>query len=150
MKTIVVTGTPCTGKTTYAKRLAREKGYLYVDVNNVISGYKLSEGYDMKRKSKIVDTKKLAKALIDVIKKAKLDKEKGIVIDSHLSHYLPKKYADLCIVTRCDLKVLKKRLEKRGYSKQKVQENLEAEIFGVCLEEAKQLGHKVKVIYTSK
>ena len=27
----------------------------------------------------------------------------GIVIDSHLSHYLSKKFVDLCIVTKCNL-----------------------------------------------
>ena len=76
--------------------------------------------------------------------------KKLLVIDSHLSHYLPKKYVKLCVVTKCDLKVLKKRLEKRKYSKGKVRENLDAEIFDVCLNEAKELGHKVKVVDTTK
>jgi len=150
MKTIVVTGTPCTGKTTYAKKLAKDKGYLYIDVNKVIEEHNLSEGYDRKRQTKIIDTNKLNKALIKIIAGEKQKKQKGIIIDSHLSHYLPKKYVDLCIVTKCSLKELKKRLEKRGYSTQKVQENLEAEIFDICLEEAKEMGHKIKVVETSK
>src|SRR3989344_3218410 len=44
------------------------------------------------------------------------------------------------------LKKVKKRLEKRGYNKLKIRENLDAEIFDVCYEEAKELGHKVEVI----
>ena len=71
---------------------------------------------------------------------------KCLVIDSHLSHYLPARYVDLCIVTKTDLKKLKKRLEKRGYSAAKVRENMDAEIFDVCLNEAKEEGHKVKVV----
>jgi adenylate kinase len=150
MKTIIITGTPCTGKTTYARRLARQKGYLYVDVNRIIEKYKLSEGYDRKRRTKIIDTKKLNNVLVKLIQEQKENKQKGIIIDSHLSHYLPRKYVDLCIVTKCSLKELKKRLEKRGYTKSKVQENLEAEIFDICLEEAKELRHKIKVVDTSK
>ena len=50
------------------------------------------------------------------------------------------------IIVKTSLKNLKKRLEKRGYNKLKVRENLEAEIFDVCFEEAKELGHKVEVV----
>ena len=43
---------------------------------------------------------------------------------------------------------LKKRLERRKYNKLKIQENLECEIFDVCLNEARELKHKIKIIYT--
>ncbi|MCX6712025.1 MAG: adenylate kinase family protein [Candidatus Woesearchaeota archaeon] len=142
---ICITGSVSTGKTTLAKRIASKIKGKYIDVNKIITKYKLSEGYDKKRKSKIVDIKKLNKVLIDLIKKSK-----NLVIDSHLSHYLPKKYVDLCIVTKCNLKILKKRLEKRGYDKDKIRENLDAEIFDVCLNEAKEKGHKIKIINTTK
>jgi adenylate kinase len=142
---IIITGTPGTGKTTYAKELAIEKKYVYLDVNKIIEKKKLSEGYDRKRKSKIVDIKKLNKELIKIIKK-----DKNIVVDSHLSHYLPKKYVNICIVTKCNLKTLEKRLKKRGYSKSKIRENLDAEIFDTCRIEAEELGHKVKVVFTDK
>ena len=71
---------------------------------------------------------------------------KGIVIDSHLSHHLPKKLVSQCIVMRCSLKTLVRRLQKKGYSKRKIRENLEAEIFEVCLQEARERGHAIKVI----
>jgi adenylate kinase len=74
----------------------------------------------------------------------------GIIIDSHLSHYLPKKYVDLCIVTKCNLKVLKNRLKKKKYSKDKIRENLDTEIFDVCLNEAKENRHKIIVMDTTK
>ena len=76
--------------------------------------------------------------------------ERGLVIDSHMSHYLPGKYASLCIVTRCSLKKLKKRLELKGYKAEKVRENLDAEIFEVCLQETLEMGHKPLVLDTTK
>lgn len=139
MKAIVVSGTPGTGKTTVAKALAKKKNYEYLDVNRLIKEKKLYDSYDRKRKCNVVDVKKLNKSLIKLIKQSK----KKLVIDSHLSHHLPKKYVELCIITKCNLKKLKKRLEKRGYSKSKVRENLDSEIFDVCLNEAKEMGHKI-------
>lgn len=149
MKVITVTGTPGTGKTRVARRIAREKGYKYVDAKTLITKNKLFEGYDKKRKTKIVDTEKLNRFLIKKINELKKGgKTKGVVIDSHLSHYLPKKYVELCIVTKCDLKRLKKRLAKRRYSEKKVRENLDCEIFDVCLNEAREAGHRIKIIKT--
>lgn len=145
---IIVTGTPCTGKTRYAKALAKQKFYQYVDVNEIIKKYNLSEGYDKENDCEIVDTEKLAQELIKLIK---AKKSGGFVIDSHLSHYLLKEYADECIVMKCsDLDKLKKRLKLRGYSDKKIKDNLEAEIMDSCLNEAKEFGHKVKIVETSE
>ena len=63
---------------------------------------------------------------------------------------MPEKYVDLCIVAKCDIKVLGKRLKKRKYGKNKVRENVECEIFDVCLNEAKEAKHKIFVIETTK
>lgn len=142
MKVIVVSGSVASGKTFLAKRIAKEKGYKYLDVKAVIRKSKVTLGYDRKMRSKIIDINKLNKALIKIIRNSK----QSLVIDSHLSHHLPKKYVDLCIITKCSLKTLKKRLQKRKYSRDKVRVNLDAEIFDVCLVEAKELGHKIKVV----
>src|SRR3989338_7356909 len=100
MKIIAITGTPGTGKTALAKALAKKLNYKYVDVNKIINKHNISEGYDKKRKTKIIDVKKLNKCLIKEINyfKAinkknpnKIKKHNGLIIDSHLSHYLPKK-----------------------------------------------------------
>lgn len=142
---IIVTGTPGTKKTTLAKAIAKKYKLKYVDVNKVIKENNLREKYDRKRKTWEIDTEKLNKALLEIIKK-----NKKIVIDSHLIHYLPKRYVDLCIVTKCDLKELEKRLKKRKYSKAKIRENLDCEIFDVCLMEAKEKKHKIIVLDTTK
>ena len=123
----------------------------YIDVNKFILKYKLSEGYDRKRKTKIVDIKKLNKELIKEITSIKKSKKiKGIIIDSHLSHYLPRKYVDFCIVTKCDIKELNKRLKRKKFNGNKIQENLQSEIFDVCYNEALERRHKVLVVNTAK
>lgn len=146
---IAVSGSVGTGKTTLSKRLAKELGYDYVDVSDIIKKHKLNEGYDRAKKCWIVDVKKLNRVLGEKIKEAKKNKV-GLVIDSHMSHYLPKKYVDLVIITKCSLKTLANRLKKKKYSKSKIKANLEVEIFDVCFNEAKEAGHKVLVVDTTK
>jgi len=145
MKVLIVTGTPGTGKTTFAKQLAQKKHYQYVDVNALISKHHLHDGYDKKLKTKLIDTKKLSIFLSTYVTSLKA---KGVVIDSHLSHYLPASFVDACYVTVCSLPVLKQRLKKRRYSTQKIKANLEAEAFQTCFIEAQDAGHKIVVKHT--
>ncbi len=144
---IIVTGTPATGKTTVAKRLAKKEKAFYLDVNQIIKQHKLDKHYSKKWQSILVDVDKLNKWLIRIIKEYQ-KKKQTIVIDSHLSHYLPSKYVDLCVVTKCPLQTLQKRLKKRRYSAKKIRENMDAEILDVCLLEAILNKHKVKVVTT--
>lgn len=150
MKVIVITGTPGTGKTSVAKELSLLLHYTYVDGIKIAK--QVSEGYDKIRRTLIVDRRKFSSSVLALIRalKASSNAPKGLVIDSHMSHFLPARYADLCIVTRCSLKLLKKRLEARGYPAAKVRENLDAEIFDTCLVEAEELGHNVFVADTTR
>lgn len=141
-KIICVSGSVCSGKTTYAKELARRLKARYVDVNDIIKENKLNESYDRKRKCKIVDIKKLNKVLERMIKGSK----ESLIIDSHMSHFLNPKLVDYVVITKTSLKKLKKRLEKRKYNRKKIEENMEVEIMDVCLNEARELGHKIKIV----
>lgn len=146
MKAIIVTGTPGTGKTTLAKELSLLLHAKHVNVALLVKSEGLSEGYDKERDTAVVSPKRLNKALIRLIKGSK----RQLVIDSHMVHYLPKKYAEVCIVMKCSLKELKKRLEKKRYKAAKVRENIDAEIFDICLNEAAEKGHKIIVLDTTK
>ncbi len=145
MGIIAVTGTPCTGKTTLAKQLAKQLGYTYVSLLEFARQHKLLEEYDDRRKSWIVDTDKLSQIISKELNMG------NYVLDSHLSHYLSSQVVELCVVCTCsDLKKLKRRLEQRGYSKEKVRENLDAEIFKVCLVEVTERHKNIVEIDTCK
>jgi|SRR3989339_603595 len=140
---IIISGTPATGKTTLAKKLAKLLSFEYLDLEPILES--ISEGYDQKKQCKIIDVKKLNSEIIKKIKGKKM------IIASHLAHNLPKNKVDLCIITKCsDLKILKKRLLARRYPLSKIKENLECEVFDVCLTEAKKKGHNILVIDTSQ
>ena len=98
MKVIIVTGTPGTGKTTISRAICRKLGYRYIDVKKISREHNLREGYDNKRNCYIIDEEKLCNVLIKEIRNQKNSVRRknfsGIVIDSHLSHYLPKE----CVV----------------------------------------------------
>ena len=142
---ICVTGTPGTGKTTLSKELAKELGLKHVELNKIVEKIGLTVGFDKKRNSWIVNEQRITEKVGEMIKK----NQKGLIIDSHLAHFLSPKITDLCIVCKCDLRELKKRLESRGYKRRKVNENLEAEIFEVCKTEAIENKHKILEINCS-
>ncbi|MDP3916677.1 MAG: AAA family ATPase [Nanoarchaeota archaeon] len=146
MKVIAVTGSAGAGKTVYAKRLAKDNGYLYFNVGKFIKKYKVYDYYDRKFDTYAVDIRELVNVLSDVVYGLKKEGWKGVVLDGHLSHYLSNKIIDYVIVIRCDIKTLRQRLIKRKYSKKKIEENVEAEIMETCLIESEELGHKVKVV----
>lgn len=140
---IAISGSPGTGKSTLAKILEKE-GFFRLDLHKHCK--EISTSYDRSKMCYDVDMKRFK-----VLVREEIKKHKRLVVDSHISHLLPKKWVDLCIILVCsDLKKLKKRLEKRRYSKQKVRENIDAEIFQICLVEAEEKWHNVKVFDSSK
>ncbi len=141
---IAVSGTPGTGKTTLAKNLAKKLKFFYLDVNLFIKQHKLRGSFLKKFKSYEVDVVSLNKLLLKFLKT-----KKNVIIDSHLSHYLPASLLDYCVLCTCELPVLKKRLKIRKYSETKIRENLDAEIFHVCLVEALERKHHLFIVDTS-
>jgi adenylate kinase len=141
MKVIAITGTPGTGKSTLSKYLEKKLGFKRLDLHKYYK--QISTGYDYSKKCYNIDLKKLEKLVKEK------SKENNLLVDSHISHLLKK--VDLCLVLTCsNLKKLEKRLKDRKYSKKKIRENLDAEIFQICLNEAKERKHQIIVIDTSK
>lgn len=136
---VCITGTPGTGKTTLAKKLAKQLQATYVDGNDIIKKHRLEEAYDTERDCGVIDIKAFVAAILEECRG-----DECYIIDSHLSHHIPAEKASYCIICQCKLSELKRRLVARKYSEHKIQENLQAEIMEVCRTEAQEHGHRIE------
>lgn len=62
----------------------------------------------------------------------------GFIVDYHGCDFFPERWFDKVYILRSDNTKLFDRLQQRGYSAQKIRENVECEIFGVLTDEARQ------------
>merc|ERR1719310_1639840 len=62
----------------------------------------------------------------------------GCVVDFHSAGFLEDDWFDLVVVLRAETNILYARLEKLHYPEAKIRENVEAEIFQTCLDEARE------------
>jgi adenylate kinase len=131
---IALTGTPGTGKTTIAALLP----YHVIDINALVKGG-MNFGKDPERGCLEADMDALANYL------ARLDSDETLILEGHFSHH----FADWSIVLRLAPSLLKSRLEARGYSAEKIRENLEAEALDVILVEAVEFCDRVDEIDTT-
>ena len=150
MKLIAITGTPGTGKSTIAKKLSFLLHYAYLNGNLLVKTSGLSKKYDKKRNTAIVDPSLFTRAVLKVREKAAKKGSKGLIVDSHLSHFLPSKSVNVCVVLTCSLGMLQRRMAKKGFKKAKIRENLDAEIFDTILTEAAENGHKIVKFDTTR
>lgn len=61
----------------------------------------------------------------------------GAIVDWHVNDVFPERLIDLVVVLRTDNSALFDRLSKRGYHEAKIQENIDAEIMGVVMHDAR-------------
>ncbi len=145
-KLIAVTGTPGTGKSTIARKLSLLLDYAYLDGSKLVKTAKLAEKYDKRRKTAVVDPSLFTRAVLKVRDSEAKRGSKGLIVDSHLAHFLPPREVAACVVLTCSIPELERRLEKRGYGMAKIRENLDAEIFDTILVEAAESRHKIMKI----
>jgi len=131
---IALTGTPGTGKTTVAGLLP----YKVIDINALVKGG-MNLGIDPERGCMDADMDALERRLKE------LDSDEISILEGHFSHH----FADWSVVLRLAPSDLRPRLEARGYSPEKIRENLEAEALDVILVEAVEFCRRVDEIDTT-
>ena len=135
-RVILITGTPCTGKTTTAKQLAQQLNAEYINLTEYAKTYGLTQGEDKERHTTIINEKAMQKKLAETISDST---NPNIIIDGHYAAAVtPQNLTTHVFVLRRNPKELKQTMQKCGFKDQKLWENLAAEILDTCLIEAIQ------------
>ena len=130
---VLITGTPGTGKSTFVQALvAQHSNLTAVDVGALVRDKQLHQGWDAEYQTYELDEERLLDELEDILEPG------GRVVEYHAAELFPERWFDLVLVLRSENGVLFARLEERGYSERKLQDNVEAEIMQVILDEARE------------
>jgi len=133
MKIIIISGTPGCGKTSVANEFSKLKDAKIMSLNELAVSDDFSFEYDKERKTYIVDFKIFLPYILKKIKILKVNNPKFLIIESHFSDIIPKKYIDYIFILRCDPDELAKRLKKKNFDLNKITENVQSEILGNCV-----------------
>jgi adenylate kinase len=135
-RVILITGTPCIGKTTTAKQIAAKLCAQYINLTDFAKTYGLTLGEDADRKTTIIDEEKMCTKLTQTIETSE---NSNIIVDGHYAAaVIPTNLVSNVFVLRRNPKELKKFMLKCDFNDAKLNENLSAEILDSCLIEAMQ------------
>ena len=152
MKRVIISGTPGTGKTSVSKLITQKINARMISLSKLAISNNLTIGYDLKRETSVIDAKKIITQIHRIIEKCIDDNIDVLIIESHFSDIIPNNLIDYAIVLRCHPDELFKRLKDRNYKKEKILENVQAEILGTCINYLieKNLGKEIIEINTTK
>jgi adenylate kinase len=140
---LLVTGTPCVGKTSVARLLAPKLDAVYVNLTELAMNEQLIVGKDEQRNSMIVDETKMKRKIARLIEKS--DRENAVIDGHYAVHVVPKKLVTRVFVLRRDPVELRVFMERCGFRGPKLRENLASEVLDVCLVDALRLSDKRRV-----
>jgi adenylate kinase len=130
---IIITGTPGVGKSSHCEQLAASTGLKHLSISALATERNCITGRDMQLNTSIVDED----LLLDALETMEVPIEGGYLIDWHACDLFPEAWIDLVVVLRAGTETLYDRLVGRGSAANKVEENIDAEVMQVILEEAR-------------
>jgi adenylate kinase len=136
---ILVTGNPGVGKTSLSILLADElsnklnKEYKYINIGELIHNHKLYETWNKEFDVPEFDEEKVISKLeeMGIV-------NGGFIIDFHSGSFFPEEWFALVVLLRCNNTELYDRLNARGYSQNKIIENIQCEIMEITADELKE------------
>ncbi len=109
---IAVSGPPGSGKTTVAKALAQRLGLRYVSIGQLFRELAQKLGKDLVQLSKIAERDHSIDRQLDELARREAEKG-GVVIDGHISAWIVRDLADLCVGIVAPLHIRVKRIADR-------------------------------------
>ena len=128
MASILIGGTPGTGKTKVAKVLGSRLSVDVIALGELADKSGCISAQDKARDTGIIDEDCLVYALVELVD----DKSERFVIEGHYIDLVPSSAVQWVFILRTHPETLVGRLAARGYNDEKVNENVEAEVLGVC------------------
>ncbi|MEM1541379.1 MAG: adenylate kinase family protein [Ignisphaera sp.] len=127
MKCIGISGTPGTGKTSVARTLSQILNIPHIDLSSYVVNNNLYTHYDEERSSYVIDEDKVRVGIIN------LYREKGpMIISGHYIEIIPRDIFEIVFILRRNPLELIGILIDRGWTYQKIAENVEAELLSIC------------------
>jgi adenylate kinase len=141
-KALVIVGSPGVGKSSISSLLATQLKGRYINVGDLVKDEGLDSGLDKQRDTLIADVERVAERIAEVIEEF----EGYVIVEGHFAmDVVSEEDLLFAFVLRRNPDELREVLEKRKYAKEKIAENVAAEILDVCLSDAVQAYHESKV-----
>jgi adenylate kinase len=142
-RVILLTGTPCVGKTSVAKQLTHRLDALNVNLTDLTLRENLVAGKDEERDSAIVDEERMRKRIRRIIEGS--DKGNVVIDGYYAASVVSPRLVSRVFVLRRDPRELRGFMKRKGFSERKLVENLASEILDVCLVDALSIQNQKKV-----
>lgn len=139
---ILISGTPGTGKSTILQKIQKSSPQVQIlNISELVKREGLHDGYDSEFDTFIINDRKTQKKLRKLI--PAMRQRGSVLIECHSLGLFDEDdlegLVDRVIVLTCSTEILYDRLKSRGYSKKKIEENMECEIMRVCADESREI-----------
>lgn len=142
MSVILIGGSPGTGKTKVASILGAKLSVQIISLTTLADKAGCVSMKDKVRNTGIINEDCLVDAIINEVEATR----KRVIMEGHYIDLVPSGSVEIVFILRTHPAILRERLTERGYTESKVNENVEAEVIGVCQLDALDSFGEAKVI----